>query len=353
MPGENPASSIARSRIIQLPSKVPVDASDHVVLQRHAGFLRGFRILPPEVLGNVLRQSFDDGPCLALLLDLHLDLLLHLDGVDLWRPLVQRPEVLVDAHVGLGARIEHFRAYGRPGGVLHRISRTHRRERRGWRGWLRHRRRVRQGSAGDYQASCLLGFVSLWIRRARRCDCYWYRRGRRHRRRVGQSGGAARDIGTGDTMLAQCCCSGYVDVFGAGGRGCPNDLDRRSGALDAERTEASELGPDPTGESTRSPQHRQYSKSPPLHPRPPQVSPRSNGRFQSSVDDDCKPYRAATSRTARIIPGNSALTTATTAGAITITILSPSSCPRRAIQLATNSLANGRRAMMAGYRRKS
>ena len=88
-------------------------------------------------------------------------------------------------------------------------------------------------------------------------------------------------------------------------------------------------------------------------PRPPQVSPRSNGGFQSSVDDDCKPYRAATSRTARIIPGNSALTTATTAGAITITILSPSSCPRRAIQLATNSLANGRRAMMAGYRRKS
>jgi hypothetical protein len=57
-------------------------------------------------------------------------------------------------------------------------------------------------------------------------------------------------------MLAQCCCSGYVDLFGAGGRGCPNDLDRRFGALDAERTEASELGPDPTGESTRSPQRR-------------------------------------------------------------------------------------------------
>jgi hypothetical protein len=58
-------------------------------------------------------------------------------------------------------------------------------------------------------------------------------------------------------MLAQCCCSGCVDVFGAGGRGCcPNELDRRSGALDAERTEASELGPDPTGESTRSAQRR-------------------------------------------------------------------------------------------------
>jgi hypothetical protein len=46
-------------------------------------------------------------------------------------------------------------------------------------------------------------------------------------------------------------------MFGAGGRGCcPNDLDRRSGALDAERTEASELGRDPTGESARSAQRR-------------------------------------------------------------------------------------------------
>jgi hypothetical protein len=56
-------------------------------------------------------------------------------------------------------------------------------------------------------------------------------------------------------MLAQCCWC--VDVFGAGGRRCcPTDLDRRSDALDAERTEASELGPDPTGESARSAQGR-------------------------------------------------------------------------------------------------
>src|SRR5262249_49070318 len=74
-------------------------------------------------------------------------------------------------------------------------------------------------------------------------------------------------------------------------------------------------------------------------PRPPQVSPRSNGGFQSSVDDDCKPHRAATSCAARIIPGNSALTTATTAGAITITILSPSSCPRRAIPTCNKQLS--------------
>src|SRR5262249_47759044 len=50
------------------------------------------------------------------------DPLFHLDGVDLWRPLVQRPEVLVGADVRLGARIESFGAYGRLGGVLHRIQ---------------------------------------------------------------------------------------------------------------------------------------------------------------------------------------------------------------------------------------
>jgi hypothetical protein len=55
-------------------------------------------------------------------------------------------------------------------------------------------------------------------------------------------------------MLAQCCCSGCVDVFGTGGRRCY--LDRRSGALDAERTEAGEPGPDPTGKSDRSAQRR-------------------------------------------------------------------------------------------------
>src|SRR5262249_27947258 len=48
-------------------------------------------------------------------------------------------------------------------------------------------------------------------------------------------------------------------------------------------------------------------------PRPSLVSPRSNGGFQRSVDNDSKPYCAATSRAARAIPGNSALTTATTA----------------------------------------
>jgi hypothetical protein len=48
---------------------------------------------------------------------------------------------------------------------------------------------------------------------------------------VGQSDVAVRDIGNGDTMLAQRYCSGCVGVFGAGGCGCY--LDRRS-PLDAE-----------------------------------------------------------------------------------------------------------------------
>jgi hypothetical protein len=59
-------------------------------------------------------------------------------------------------------------------------------------------------------------------------------------------------------------------VLGAGGRRCcPTNLDRRSGALNDERTEASEPGSEPTGESDRSAQRRQYSKSLlALHPLP-------------------------------------------------------------------------------------
>src|SRR6516225_4134756 len=56
-------------RIIQRPSETPIHASDHVILQRHADFLRGLRILPAEVFCNVLRQSFGNGPSLALVID--------------------------------------------------------------------------------------------------------------------------------------------------------------------------------------------------------------------------------------------------------------------------------------------
>jgi hypothetical protein len=54
-------------------------------------------------------------------------------------------------------------------------------------------------------------------------------------------------------MLAERCCSGCVNVLGLGGRRrCRTDLDSGFGALDAERTEASEPGPDPTAESAHS-----------------------------------------------------------------------------------------------------
>src|SRR5262249_56889267 len=130
-------------------------------------------------------------------LDLHLDLLLHLDGVDLWRSLVQRPEVFVDADIRLRTRIESFGAYGRPGDVLHRISRTRRRKQHGWRGWLR------------------------------------------HRVRVGQSSAAARDNGNGGTVLGRGCWSGCVKVRGGGGRRyMPADLELRHGDLATARTDA-------------------------------------------------------------------------------------------------------------------
>src|SRR4029453_4918719 len=178
-------------RIMELSFEGPIHASDHVVLQRHAGFLRGYRILPREVLGDVLRQSFDDGPRLALDLDLHLDPLLHLDGVDLRCPLIQRPKVLVDAGIRLRARIKSFGAYGRPNGILHRISRTYRRQLHRWRGG-RHRSRVGQSGAaphvGDFdRASGFLGFASLRIRRAKRRDSHGWRGGQRYWTAGGQS----------------------------------------------------------------------------------------------------------------------------------------------------------------------
>ena len=47
-------------------------------------------------------------------------------------------------------------------------------------------------------------------------------------------------------MLAECCCSGCIDMLGAGGpRCCPTVLDRRSGRLDAEHPESSKPGLDP------------------------------------------------------------------------------------------------------------
>jgi len=63
----------------------------------------------------------------------------------------------------------------------------------------------------------------------------------------------------------------------------------------------------------------------------------SCGPFQSSVDDDCKPYRAATNRAARIIPGNSTLATTTavkSSSTMTITTLSPRLVPMTSLPFA-------------------
>ena len=202
--------------------------------------------------------------------------------------------------------------YGRPAGVLHRISRAYRREQYGACRRTRHWRRIRQSGAtapriGDFdRASCLLHFVSHWIRRTQ--------------------GG----------------CLGCVDVLGAGSRRCC-PTDRCTGALEAGETETAEPGGSPTGESDRSAQRRRCSNSPRfLHPSA--LSRFSAKRRRIEPMTDCKPYMGATSRAARIIPGNSTLTTATTAkssSAMMITTLSPKLVPMTSPLFATNSLANG------------
>ena len=153
MPGEKPGVLHRVKRIVQFPFEVAIHASDHIVLQRHSGFLRGFWILPREILGDVFDQSFDDGPHLALDLDLRLDLLLNLDGVDFRRPLVQRPKVLVDANVRLDTRIESFGVRGRSVGFVQRVGRTRCRQQH--RFWPRLRHRARVGHRGA--VVCLVG----------------------------------------------------------------------------------------------------------------------------------------------------------------------------------------------------
>jgi hypothetical protein len=68
----------------------------------------------------------------------------------------------------------------------------------------------------------------------------------------------------GESVLAHCGGLRSVNGFRAGGRRCcPAALDRRSGILDAVRTEAAEPGGSkPTGENDRSAQRRQYNKPP-------------------------------------------------------------------------------------------
>src|SRR3977135_4350513 len=95
-------------RVKKLSLKPPIRASDHVVHHRHAGFFRRLRILPREVLIDEPGKAFGDSHGFALLLDCHFPLLMHLDGVLLGRPLVERPQESVDADVRYQALLESF-----------------------------------------------------------------------------------------------------------------------------------------------------------------------------------------------------------------------------------------------------
>src|SRR6267142_7046816 len=84
-------------KMIELHFEAPIHASDYVFSHRHTNVFCGLRILPREVLINELDNSSRDSPCLTLSLDRYTYPFRYLDGIDLPRALVNRPEVLVDA----------------------------------------------------------------------------------------------------------------------------------------------------------------------------------------------------------------------------------------------------------------
>src|SRR3954447_9005236 len=119
-------------RAIELQPEAGIHASNHVILKRHAGLFCRDRILPGEVtehiLGISLDESLSNGPGFLLSfkdnLGLNLDPLHHLVGVNFWRALIERPEVILDADFGFGdgAFAWRFnRAHGKQGILLQRI----------------------------------------------------------------------------------------------------------------------------------------------------------------------------------------------------------------------------------------
>ena len=81
MPGIKPGVVHCAKRIVEFQFEAGIHASDHIILHRHAGFLRRYWIFPGEVLDDVLDQRFNDGPRFALVLDHHLDLFASLCSV--------------------------------------------------------------------------------------------------------------------------------------------------------------------------------------------------------------------------------------------------------------------------------
>jgi hypothetical protein len=107
---------------VELQLEAGIHASDHVILEGHAGFLSSNRVLPGEVRDHVLDigldDSFSNGPGFVLLFDRHLDLnpnpFDYLIRIDFWRALIECPEVIIDADFGCGAFARCFnRAHGR------------------------------------------------------------------------------------------------------------------------------------------------------------------------------------------------------------------------------------------------
>src|SRR5437588_6143456 len=83
--------------MVELDFEATIHPSDHVFSHGHRDVFCGLRILPREVLINELDTSSRDRPGLTLSLDGHIYPFRHLDGIDLPRALVNRPQVLVDA----------------------------------------------------------------------------------------------------------------------------------------------------------------------------------------------------------------------------------------------------------------
>src|ERR1700730_18727572 len=108
----------------ELQLEAPIYASDRVVHHWHASFFRRLGILPREILIDELSKAFRDSHRFALLLDRHFPQLRHLDGVLLGRPLIERPQVSVDADLSHTAFVESFyRAHSILGVLRHRIRR--------------------------------------------------------------------------------------------------------------------------------------------------------------------------------------------------------------------------------------
>ena len=106
--GREPSLLRRMERMKELQLEVSIHASDHVIHHRQADLPCRLRILPREILIDEPGEALGDSLSFALPLDCHLPLLLHLDGVLLERPLVERPQLSVDADVDVHAFVGNF-----------------------------------------------------------------------------------------------------------------------------------------------------------------------------------------------------------------------------------------------------